>query len=504
MAEQNVLEMSGITKVFPGVKALSGVNFSVRKGEIHALMGENGAGKSTLIKIMTGMYSCDEGKILFAGKPVHFASVSDAHRAGISPIYQEISLIPHLSVAENIFLGREIKAGRLIQVSKQVQKANEMVRGLGLSIDVTRSVKEYSVAIQQMVTIVRALSLEAKLVIMDEPTSSLTESEVEILFDVMRRLKSQGISIVFITHRLSEMFMICDRATVLKDGELVGTYPVSELTTIELVSKMIGRQAKQLARTRDVGAVNGPILLQAQGLKSLPRVLWADLEIRAGEIVGLAGLLGSGRSELAQALFGAASVDGGGLFLNGQKVSFANPIQAIGAGIAFLPENRKVDGIFPHLNVCENICVANRKRFSKFGVLSAKSQAETSNDYIRKLQIKTPSLEQELANLSGGNQQKTLLARWLCMNPKVMILDEPTRGIDVGAKAEIEALIAELAQSGMGVLYISSELEELVRNCDRVVVLREGKTAGCLVGEEISESNIMQVIAGGASNEESD
>ena len=370
-----------------------------------------------------------------------------------------------------------------------------MLGDLGLHIDVTRPVSGFGIAIQQMITIARAISLNAQLVIMDESTSSLSDDEVQVLFAIIAKLKAQGRSVLFISHRLGEIFEICDRVTILKDGELVGTYATKDITMLDLISRMIGRDACERSRMRKQGHAQGQVILKARGVKSGFRLNSVDIDIRAGEIVGLAGLLGSGRTELARALFGVDPVDGGEVFVVDKKVKFKSPKDAIAHGLAFLPENRKVDGILPHLSVRENVCIANLRKLSGAGILNKGKQQSTTDDYIHKINIKTPNREQAIMNLSGGNQQKVLLARWLSMKPKIMILDEPTRGIDVGAKEEIETLIRQMANEGIGILYISSELEELVRNCDRVEVIRDGRNMGTLEGEEISEEAIMGTIA---------
>lgn len=496
MEPEYILEMKGICKNFPGVKALDNVDFMIKKGEVHALMGENGAGKSTLIKVLTGIYAKDAGTVSFMGQKVDINSVIAAQRAGISTIYQEINLIPQLSVAENLFIGREIKKRRLIDIRAQKSQSEKILGELGLKIDVTRTVSSYGIAVQQMITIARAVSLEAKLVIMDEPTSSLSDDEVNLLFKVIYRLKELGIAVLFITHRLGEMFTICDSVTILKDGVLVGRYDIRELTMADLVAKMVGRDAAQLGGECPMPErAKGEVILEARNIQSGAKVCAMNLKIHRGEVVGLAGLLGSGRTEFARALFGAAPIQHGEVAIAGQSVKLKSPRDAIRRGLAYLPESRKIDGIFPNLSVRENLCIVNLKRLSKWGILNKNQQSRVTDEYIAKIKIKTPHREQAMVNLSGGNQQKVLLSRWLALGPKLIILDEPTTGIDVGAKAEIEALIRQMAAAGIGVLFISSELDELARNCDRIEVIREGRNIGTLCGDAICKQAITDTLA---------
>lgn len=504
MSEEYILQMKQIDKQFPGVHALDHVDFRVKQGEIHALMGENGAGKSTLIKVLTGLYSKDSGDIIMEGKHVSFTSPLDSQKAGISTIYQEINLIPYLSVAENIFLGHAPMKRWGIDWKKMNSKAEALLKEMGICIDVTRELNHYSTAIQQMVAIARAIFSNAKLVVMDEPTSSLDENETAVLFEQMHRLKEKGLAIIFISHRLDEIFQICDTVTILKDGRLVGEQPVAGMTKLELVSKMIGRDAsdvlkKKAASFEPAGKVER---LKTEDIKNVVKLRGMNVTVRAGEIVGLAGLLGSGRTEFARVVFGQDSDYEGSMEINGEKVKLRSPRDAIARGFAYCSEDRKVEGIFPHMSVRENLTIAILPKIAKGGILDGKKQAEIVDKYIKAINIKTPSPEQEIRNLSGGNQQKVLLARWLCMEPDLIILDEPTRGIDVGAKSEIEALIQEISSKGIGVLLISSELEELVRNCHRLVVMHDGHNVGELTGSEISEENIMALMAQESNTEE--
>jgi galactofuranose transport system ATP-binding protein len=495
-----LLEMKGIKKSFLGVHALKNVNFNVKKGEVHALMGENGAGKSTLIKILTGIYTKDSGEILFDGKQISPTSSIQAQQAGISTIYQELNLVPYLSVCENIFLGRELKKNGFIDWKGIKAESEKILNGMGVKVDVTQPLNHQSTAIQQMVAIARAISINAKLVIMDEATSSLDEKEVTVLFNVIKKLKSQNISVIFISHRMDEIFEICDSMTILKDGEFVGEYLVKDMTKIDLISKMIGRDASSIVNyKKDYSKSNicDDVVCCAKNIRKGVKLNGIDIEVKKGEVVGLAGLLGSGRTELAKIIFGSDYSDEGHIEVNGKKVRFRLPKDAIANNFAFCSEDRKVEGIIPNMSVRENMTLAMLRNISKFGVVSTKRQEEIVDQYIKRLGIKTPHADQKIKNLSGGNQQKVLLARWLCMNPDLIILDEPTRGIDVGAKAEIESLIQEMASQGISVLMISSELDELVRGCDRVVVMRDGRKVEELSQDEISQQNIMKAIAQG-------
>lgn len=500
MAREILLEMKGIVKNFPGVRALKGVDFSVAKGEVHALMGENGAGKSTLIKALTGIYTKDEGTIHFDGREINPKSTLEAQKEGISTIYQELNLSPFQTVYENMFLGREPKNSfGMIDRKTMISESKKILGELGIHVDVTRPLLSYGTAVQQMVAIARAVSVDAKLVIMDEPTSSLDAKEVEVLFGVIRKLKAKNIAVIFISHRLDEIFTICEHVTILKDGELAGEMPIATINQLQLISYMIGGEAKQLERTKGGYELqDAPELARMENIEQGMRLNGIGIDIKKGEVLGLAGLLGSGRSELAKVLFGATQPDSGEIFWMDNKVHFKSAKDSIDQGIGFCTEDRKIEGIIPHLSVKENMTIALLPQISKMGVVSKKQQDKIVDDYIKRLRIKTPSPNQAIRNLSGGNQQKVLLARWLCMNPKLVIMDEPTRGIDVGAKAEIEELIQELAGQGISVLMISSELAELERNCDRVVVMREGKNLGELYGLEINQDAIMATIASAA------
>jgi len=497
--------MRGIDKSFNGIPALIGASLEVEPGEIHALIGQNGAGKSTLIKILTGYYSRDAGEIIFNGAPFSASSPKAAQEGGISTIYQEINLIPYRSVAENIFLSRERRRFGFLDWGRMHREAEELLSRFRIKVDVRQSLSQCSTAIQQMVAIARAVSFDSKLVIMDEPTSSLDDHEVAVLFQVIRQLKSSGVSAIFVSHKLDELYAVCDRVTVMRDGRTVVTGTLTSLSKLSLVTTMIGRElesatSKQTAFGEADGAGNRiakTSLLAVRNLSLGRRVTDASLDVRAGEIVGLAGLLGSGRSEVARAVFGAERADKGAMEFNGTPFTPKAPANAIAAGIGYCSEDRKFDGIVPDLSVRENLTLALLPLLTRTGIVDENEQAKVVEKFVQRLGIKCASVDQPIRELSGGNQQKVLLARWLCLNPRLLILDEPTRGIDVGAKAEIQSLIAQLAVDGLGVLMISSEMEEVVEGSDRVFVLREGRTVAEFSGEQIDEESIMAAMADG-------
>ncbi|WHY03512.1 sugar ABC transporter ATP-binding protein [Neobacillus sp. DY30] len=494
--------MKGITKTFPGVRALSNVSLRLFPGEVHALMGENGAGKSTLIKVLTGVYIADEGTITLDGIPIHVTTPLEAQELGISTVYQEVNLCPNLSVVENIFIGREIMKRGRIDWKEMNRRAEELLRNLNLKLDVTKTLSSYSVAIQQMVAIVRALNVSAKVLILDEPTSSLDMNEVKQLFSVIRQLKQQGLSIVFISHFLDQIYEITDRLTVLRNGEWIGEYRTQDLSRLELVSKMIGKELSDISSlseaTRNKVDVEGELLLEAVQLSKKGHIEPFDLQLRKGEMMGLAGLLGSGRSELARLLFGADKADTGEIKIKGKTVQLNSPRQAISNKIAFSSENRKTEGIIADLSIRENMILAIQGIKGWFNYIPRKKQEEIVDEYIKLLNINPPNPEQLIKNLSGGNQQKVLLARWLITNPDLLILDEPTRGIDIGAKAEIQKLMVSLSEKGMSILFISSELEEVLRTCRRISVLRDHKKVSEIDNQhQISQQDIMKEIAGG-------
>lgn len=505
MNESNdVVRMLGITKSFPGVMALEDVDFALRRGEIHALVGENGAGKSTLIKVLTGVEQPDRGTIELDGKLVQVRSPQHSQELGISTVYQEINLCTNISVAENIMLGREPRRFGSIHWQKMNELAENAINRLSIDVDVAQPLGDYSVAIQQMVAITRALEvLSARVLILDEPTSSLDIHETNLLFDVMRKLKGEGIGIVFITHFLDQVYQVADRITVLRNGRLVGTFDAASLPRVELVANMLGRSLTMLdamskEKTQEEGKKEDKeCLVEAKGLGRKGSVEPMDLELYASEILGVAGLLGSGRTEMAGLIFGINSPDSGSLVVGGEKVSRFSPLESLRHGIALCPEDRKMEGIVGDLTVRENIILALQARYGWFKFLSTQKQNEIANRYIQLLGIATPSPEQLVRNLSGGNQQKVILARWLATNPRVLILDEPTRGIDVGAKTEIQKLVMELAEEGKSCVFISSELEEVVRVSDRVAVLRDRKKVAEYAGS-VDEKTLIQAMAGEA------
>jgi monosaccharide-transporting ATPase len=498
-----ILEVGRVTKRFPGVLALDDVSFALRSGEVHALVGENGAGKSTLVKVITGVYRPDEGQIFFKGEQVSFSEPRESQAAGISTIYQEINLIPLLSVAQNVFLGREPRNSLgLIDKDRTNRDAAEILGRYGIRADVTAPLRSLGLGVQQMVAIARAISVDARAVIMDEPTSSLEAREVETLFDVIRQLREEGVGVIYISHRLDELYEICDRVTILRDGRVAYTGELAGLSRLQLIAHMLGRELAEVEKEGTTGfseeheAAREPVL-EVQGLTQHPRLREISFDVHPGEVVGLAGLLGAGRTETAKAIFGAEPLDSGSVRVAGRDVKTGSPGAAIKAGIAFLPEDRKLEGIIPDLSVKENIVAAALPRLARAGLVSQKAQDELVEEFMQNLGIKASSPEQPVRELSGGNQQKVLLARWLCVNPKVLILDEPTRGIDVGAKAEIQRLVDDLAAKGLGVILISSELDEMTEGSDRVVALREGAVVGLLSEEEITEGNLMEVLAHG-------
>lgn len=494
--EQKILKIEHITKGFHGIPVLQDISFDIKKGEIHALMGENGAGKSTFIKILTGIYGRDGGRILFDEKECHFNNALDAQNAGISTIYQELNMIPYLTVSENIFLGRYPHNAMGIDWKNMHKDAQKMIDDLGIDIDVGRKLNEYGTAKQQIISIIRAISLDCKVIVMDEPTSSLDAHEVSILFGIMDQLKSKGITILFVSHRLSEIYETCDRLTILKDGCCQGTYEISEISELELVKKMIGNKSleKRIDRKRkDLSKES--IVLEARNMKRAPYVNDISFHVKRGEILGLAGLLGAGRTELVRLIFGCDQNDSGEIWIDGKQETIHTPEDAVKKGLAFCTENRREEGIFPFVSVKNNIAVCSLKELTNGLFINNSKRAQMADEYVSRLSIKLLSAEQMIKNLSGGNQQKVLLARWMATKPRLIILDEPTRGIDVGAKGEIEKIVRELSDSGISILYISSEIQELIRNCDRIMVLREGSVWGELEGSQITEINIMKLIA---------
>lgn len=502
--ETALIQMSQISKTFPGVVALSDVQFTLQRGEIHALLGENGAGKSTLIKVLTGVEERNNGTILMDGEEISPRTPQEAQNVGISTVYQEVNLCPNLSVAENVYIGREPKKGGRIDWKTINQKSKELLARFDLHIDVTKNLDNYSVAVQQMVAIARAVDIDAKVLILDEPTSSLSTVEVEKLFDIMRMLKKQGMGIVFVTHFLDQVYEVSDTITVLRNGSYVGTYATADLPRVQLVAKMIGKEYGDLNQrfvSAEAGKTAGKALLSLKEASTSGTIEGISLDIHEGEVLGLSGLLGSGRSEIVRLIFGVDHMSGGEMDLKGQKLHNKGTLAAIRCGFAFCPENRKTEGIVGDLSIRENIILALQAKRGMFKAISRAEAQKIADEYIAKLEIKTPSADQLIRNLSGGNQQKVILARWLATNPDLLMLDEPTRGIDIGTKAEIQKLVVQLAEQGMAVIFISSEIDEMLRCCGRMIVLRDKKKVAELSGQEISEAAIMHYIAGGAENE---
>lgn len=502
MADSAILEMRGICKFFPGVRALENVDFTLRKGEIHALMGENGAGKSTLIKVLTGVYPKDGGDVWLADEPVHIKSPQDAQKQGIATVYQEITLCPNLTVAENMYIGRT--KGPFTDWGFINKSAGRLLDELGIPVGPTEQLGNCSIAIQQMVAIARAVDMDCKVLILDEPTSSLDEQEVQKLFNLMRDLKAKGVGIIFVTHFLEQVYEVCDRITVLRDGKLVGEYIIEDLPRVQLVSKMLGKDFDDMAEIKSGSEaenidLNGTPVYQAINLTGTTGIKPFDFEIHQGEVNGFTGLLGSGRSESVRAIFGADRVVGGKVLINGQEVKIRKPLDAMKHGISYLPEDRKLDGIVGDLSVRDNIILALQVMKGFFRPFSKAQAEEFADEYIKLLNIKTASQDTPIKSLSGGNQQKVILARWLLANPQYLILDEPTRGIDVGTKVEIQKLVLKLASEGKSVTFISSEIDEMIRTCSRLVVMRDGKVVGELKGDDLNQNKIMATIAGGES-----
>jgi monosaccharide-transporting ATPase len=499
MEENKVLvEMKDIYKKYPGVQALAGVNFSLRAGEVHSLCGENGAGKSTLIKILTGVEHCDSGTIYLNGEQISPKTSAEAQALGISTVYQEVNLCPNLSVAENIYIGRQPKNKFKVVDWKRMNKlAENAMAKLNIKLDVSARLDEYSVAIQQMVAIAKALDVNAKVLVLDEPTSSLDKLEVENLFKIIQQLKAKGIGIIFITHFFEQIFKISDTVTILRNGNFIGKYEIGNLNRLMLVEKMIGKELADFDTVKNNLCTNEnkEVYYKAEEIGKRGTIFPFNISINKGEVTGLAGLLGSGRTETARLVFGVDKHDSGKTYVNGKPRRIRDPREAVKHGMAFCPEDRKVEGLLPDMTVRENIIIALQGRTGMFKKLSRSKQNELVNKYIKALNIATPSADQLVRNLSGGNQQKVLLARWLVMNPSFLIVDEPTRGIDVGAKAEIQKLIMELAGQGKSVLFISSELDEVIRCSQKVYVYKDKNVIDELVGNDISGVNILRKIA---------
>jgi simple sugar transport system ATP-binding protein len=494
------LEMEAIRVVFPGVTALDDVHFRMFPGEVHSLLGENGAGKSTLIKAMTGVTRFDSGRMRVFGEEVRFDDPVGAQRAGISAVHQEVNLIPTLTVGENVMLGREARRGGSIDWKRTHRLAAEALEALNLDIDPRTPLGAHSFAVQQLVAIARTVAADARIVVLDEPTSSLDNDEVTDLFRVIRGMKERGVAILFVSHFLEQVYEISDRLTVLRDGRLVGEYLPDQLLRIELVKKIVGRDIDELAapgggHPRTGSEPPGPPLLEADRLQRASAIRPFDLDVREGEVIGVAGLLGSGRTELARVLSGVDQPDGGTLTVDGRRRRFLTPRAAIRAGVIYSPENRVAQGILPELTIRENIVLSVQADRGWFRPLSKSRQTELARSYIESLRIRPADPEALAGTLSGGNQQKVLLARWLAMAPKLLILDEPTRGVDIGAKIELQRLVLELAENGMAVMYISAELEEVLRLGRRIVVLRDHELVADIVNDGLTIDNVLALIA---------
>lgn len=497
MQNETVLTMRNIDKIFPGTRALNNVDFTLRRGEVHALMGENGAGKSTLIKVLTGVYEKDGGTIRVEGAEAHIHSPQDAQNVGISTVYQEITLCPNLTVAENMFIGRT--KGTLIPWKNWEKRATEILTNLGIPARAKQELSSCSLAVQQMVAIARAVDMNCKVLILDEPTSSLDDKEVQMLFELMRDLKSRGVGIIFVTHFLDQVYEVSDRITVLRNGQLVGEYEISKLPREELVAKMMGKDLNDLADMEKFEAKSKPgdeMTYEAKGLSSSESKPF-DFHIRKGEVNGFTGLLGSGRSESVRAIFGADRVTGGTVTVGGKTVKITKPYDAMKHGIGYLPEDRKRDGIIADLSVRDNIILALQVMRGFFKPMSRSEMDQFADEYVKALNIKTASKDTPIGSLSGGNQQKVILARWLLTHPDYLILDEPTRGIDVGTKLEIQKLVLKLAEENMSVTFISSEIEEMLRTCSRLIVMRDRNIVGELTGDQLTQAHVMKTIAGG-------
>ena len=490
-----LLEMKNVCKSFPGVKALQNVDFQLRSGEIHALLGENGAGKSTLIKVLGGIYIPEEGEIYIDGQKVDINGVNAARDNGISIIHQELVQVPHMTVAENIFLGREIMGSFGVDTRKMVAESQKMLDRFDLGINAASEIYDLSIAQQQMVEIVKAISFNCKILVMDEPPSSISDREVEQLFDIMRNLARQGVGIIYISHKMSELNEVCDRVTVLRDGTYVGTRVVAETPRDELIAMMVGRELSNYY-TRD-HVKDTPVFFRCEhiddGKKHHKRVNDVTFEVRQGEIVGFAGLVGAGRSETMQCIFGLTPGSKGTVTMDGKALNIKTPVDAMKQGISLVPENRKVEGLYHVQSVAFNSTIEVLHEFINKLMVNAKRETEITQEYIDKMHTKTPSHEQSVTNLSGGNQQKVMIGRWLATHPKLLILDEPTRGVDVGAKAEIYEIMNELTKQGVSIIMISSELPEIINMADRVYVMYDGRITGCIDYENVSQEAIMKL-----------
>jgi ribose transport system ATP-binding protein len=495
MKDNTILRMAKIRKVFPGVVALDDVHFELREGEVHILLGENGAGKSTLIKILSGAYQKSGGQIFLEGQQTEIKSPKHAQSLGISIIYQEFNLIPHLSVGENIFLGREpVKFPGVIDQKRVFDLTKKVLNDLGVEIGARKIVKDLGVAQQQMVEVAKALAFDARILIMDEPTSALTENEIQELFSAIRKLKTNGVSIIYISHRMEELFEIGDRVTVLRDGKHIATHKINEVTRSELIHMMVDRElTEQFPKKR---APLGEEILRVENLNKKGVLRDISFSLHRGEVLGIAGLLGSGRTELAKAIFGVGNIDSGKIYVKSQLQRITTPRIAVNLGMGFLTEDRKSEGLILNLSVKDNICLASVERFSRLGIVKSKEERRAANHFVKELRIKTPGLNQKVVYLSGGNQQKVVLSKWLCSHAEIFIFDEPTRGIDVGSKVEIYQLINRLTAQGVAIMMISSELPEILGMSDRILVMHHGSLKGEFSAEEATEEKVLHCALG--------
>lgn len=495
MSEQYLLEMKNICKYFPSVKALEEVDFSLKAGEVHALLGENGAGKSTLIKVLGGIYIAEKGEIFIEGQKVNIDGVVPARDVGISIVHQELVLVPYMTVAENIFLGREPGSKFNINRQKMSEDAQKLLDTYEMGINADTLVEKLTIAQKQMVEIVKAISFNSKILVLDEPTSSISDKEVNFLFDTIRNLTKQGVGVIYISHKMSELQEICDRVTVMRDGQAVGTKVVKETTNDELISMMVGRELKQYYTRDFVEDDDLEVVLKCEHISDGKMSKDASFELKKGEIIGFAGLVGAGRSETMKALFGLSAERKGDIYVKGEKVNIKSPIDALKCGIALVPESRKDEGLYSVQSVRFNSTIEVLSEFIKNLRVNTKREEEITQEYIDKMSTKTPSQEQIIGNLSGGNQQKVMIGRWLATNPDILILDEPTRGVDVGAKAEIYSIMNDLAKSGVSIIMISSEMPEIINMSDRIYVMAEGVVKGCIDHREVTQEKIMQLAA---------
>lgn len=485
--------MKNIHKKFPGVYALKAVDFELKAGEVHAILGENGAGKSTLIKVLGGIYTSDQGEIFIEGKKIEIRNVKDAQENGIAIIHQELVLVPYMTVGENIFLGREPMRGKMVNTPRIHKEAQELIDSFGINISAKSLVKDLTIAQQQMVEIIKAISYNSKILVMDEPTSAISEKEVKFLFETMRTLTAKGVGIIYISHRMSELDEVCDRVTVMRDGTYIGTKEVRKTTNDELISMMVGRELKNYY-TRDYN-IGGEVILKCENISDSKMVKGISFNLKKGEIVGFAGLVGAGRSELMKCLFGLTKGYTGAILIENNKVKINSPAQAVKLGVALVPEDRKLEGLYHIQSVKFNTTIAILKDFIKGIIVNRQKESDITQDYITKMSTKTPSMEQPIGKLSGGNQQKVMIGRWLATNPRILILDEPTRGVDVGAKSEIYAIMNQLAKMGMSIILISSEMPEIINMSDRIYIMCDGKITGCLNHEEVTQEKIMKLAA---------